>query len=193
MNKKISSKIVEGGESQLLNTSDDAPWGGGERGTSQRQHQGAAWTLQSCDLTPQGRPSRQSADKLHCVGTFTAAPERRATLHGGASALRTEATVGRTAAQVTERQLRAGPVLGPGEHRPCGQSGLWGPGPPPPTGPRLSGEPLTKAGPWKEPSSRLTVDSRGQSKGRRQRLLEAGLTQEEPANQEVSWFEPWGK
>lgn len=39
----------------------------------------------------------------------------------------------------------------------------------------------------------LTVDSREQSKGQWQQLLEVGLTQEEPANQEVSWFEPWGK
>lgn len=69
MNKKISSKTVEGGESRFLNTSDGTARGE-EREVCHRDSTRGCWDPPKRDLTPQGKPSRQSADKLHCVGTF---------------------------------------------------------------------------------------------------------------------------
>lgn len=133
---------------------------------------GAAGTLQSVTSHPKESPVGRALTNSTVWGPSCSSRKKSYRARRCFCAEDSEANVGRTAAQVTERRLRARPCARTGEHRPCGRSGLRGTRATRTEGPRLSrGSPSQKQGPGK---SRPPADS-GLSrtkKGQRQRLSE---------------------
>lgn len=164
MNKKISSKTVEGGESRFLNTSMVLP-GGRREGFVTGTAPGAAGTLQSVTSHPKESPVGRALTNSTVWGPSCSSRKKSYRARRCFCTEDSEANVGRTAAQVTERRLRARPCARTGEHRPCGWSGLRGTRAPAQKAHASAGEALHKSRALERAVLLLTVDSRGQRRG----------------------------